>query len=420
MFALADCNNFFVSCERVFRPELARKPVIVLSNNDGCAVALSNEAKALGFKRGDPYFKIRDRALAAGAAVISGNHRLYGDMSARVMATMRALADNIEVYSIDEAFMEIGDGVGDYAGFARYMVARVKRDTGIPVSIGIAPTKTLAKIASRFAKKYPGYGGGCLIDTPDKAAKALALTPVEDVWGIGRRHLRRLKICGIDTALQLASLPIERIETMFNITGVRTWRELNGEPCIAAEHTSPAHKTITSSRSFAKELFSIEELHKAFAGFVTIAARKLRKQHEYALEVEAFVATNRFKENVPQYFNAASVKLPESSDSTPVILKSALQALMHIYRPGLGYKRAGITISRIANSPQPNLFSDTAAMEKQSRLMRAVDAINRNSATRNAVSIASMGNGLDDLTRREHSSRLYTTRLQDIIEVHAS
>lgn len=419
MVALADCNNFFVSCERVFRPELANKPVIVLSNNDGCAVALSNEAKALGFKRGDPYFKIKERAEAGGAVVFSGNHRLYGDMSARVMTTLRALSSDIEVYSVDEAFIYFPENIGDIADYARYVVAKIRRDTGIPVSIGVAPTKTLAKIASHFAKKYPGYGGACLIDTPEKAAKAMSMTDVGSVWGIGRRLVKRLRICGINTALDLAQLPQNRIEQLFNITGVRTWRELNGEPCISQELTSPQRKTITSSRSFAKELYSIEELHQAFAGFASIAARKLRKHREYALEVEAFIATNRFKELTPQYFNAAKEKLPDSTDSTSAILKAALVALQKIYRPGVGFKRAGITITRIAHSPQPNIFSDTAKMEKMSRLMHTVDSINYNLGAQNSVKIASMGDGLTELTRKEHSSRLFSTRLADIIEVHA-
>ncbi len=418
MIGLADCNNFFVSCERVFRPELAHKPVIVLSNNDGCAVALSNEAKALGFKRGDPFFKIKDRASAAGVTFFSGNHRLYGDMSARVMTTLRALSDDIEVYSIDEAFLNIHSETDDYAGLARYMAAKVRRDTGIPVSIGFAPTRTLAKIASRFAKKYPGYAGGCVIDTPEKTAKALTLTPVGDVWGIGRRLLKRLQIYGINTAMDLASLPQERIESIFNITGVRTWKELNGIPSIVPDNDSE-HKTITSSRSFAKEVYTFEELHKAFAVFATIAAKKLREQKEHALEVEAFIATNRFRDNAPLYFNSCSVTLAESSDSTSEILKAALKALKRIFRPGLGYKKAGITISRIAHSPQPHIFSDIAKMEKMSKLMLTVDAINNSLHSSYAVKIASMGNGLEEISRKDHSSRLFTTRLEDIIEVHA-
>ena len=233
MFALVDCNNFFVSCERVFRPELASRPVIVLSNNDGCAVALSNEAKALGLKRGNPYFKVKDICERHGVAVLSGNHRLYGDMSSRVMATLQALTDApLEVYSIDEAFIVIPEGVGDVADFGRYVVERVKRLTGIPTSMGIAPTKTLAKVAARFAKKYPGYKGACLIDSEEKRLKALALTEVGEVWGIGRRLSRKLTERGIDTALKLASLDENTVTRLFTVTGLRTWRELNGTPCI--------------------------------------------------------------------------------------------------------------------------------------------------------------------------------------------
>ena len=419
MIGLADCNNFFVSCERVFRPDLTKRPVIVLSNNDGCAVALSPEAKSLGFRRGDSYFKIMQHPAAETLTVFSGNHRLYGDMSSRVMSTLRSLVGKVDVYSIDEAFLEFDSSITDFADFAVYTVAKVRHDTGIPVSIGIAPTKTLAKIASRFAKKYKGYGGACVIDTPAKTQKALELTDIEDVWGIGRRLTKRLRQYGINTALDLAVLPEKSAETIFNVTGMRTWRELNGCPCISIDMMSPQRKTITSSRSFATETGDITRLRQALAGFATIAARKLRENSIYALEVETFIATNRFHQYAPQYFNSAAVTLIEPTDSTSDILKAADTALKRIYRPEFRYKKAGITITRIASALQPTLFTDLNKMSRMGRLMRAVDAINRSCHTPDTVRIASMGNGFEDMTNHRYLSRLYTTRISDIITVHA-
>lgn len=276
MIGLADCNNFFVSCERVFRPELLGRPVIVLSNNDGCAVALSNEAKQLGFKRGDPYFKIRAQADAQGVYVFSGNHRLYGDMSSRVMSTLRYFCDELEIYSIDEAFFYVADNVGSLDDFGRYVRHTVGRNIGIPVSIGFAPTKTLAKIAVRFSKKYPAYRGACVIDSAEKAEKAMSLTPVDEVWGVGRRNAPKLRRCHVDTALDLARMSLGHVSDLFGIVGVRMWRELNGEPCIDSEIVPPQRKTLTCSTSFRDDVYDEEILRNAVASYATTVARRLR------------------------------------------------------------------------------------------------------------------------------------------------
>ena len=422
MIGLADCNNFFVSCERVFQPALQGRPVIVLSNNDGCAVALSNEAKALGFKRGDPYFKIRTECDRHGVAVLSGNHRLYSDMSDRVMATLRALSSgDTEVYSVDEAFIYLDPGLGDLGEYGRYVVDTVRRHTGIPISLGIANTKTLAKVAARFAKKYAGYAGACLMDTPYKVEKALDMTPIGDVWGIGRRH--RVKLCdrGINTALQFASLEADAVRRLMGITGLRTWQELHGEAVIRQELTPPERQTLTASRSFARDIYSSEEMRQAMSAFASIVGRKLRERKLMAEELKVFLATNRFHDQAPQYFNSVSVHLPEATDYTPAIAHAAATAMESIYRDGYGYKKAGITLSRLVDTRhrQLNLFTDTETDAKRRRLMEAVDRINSASASeRDRVRIASMGDGLTDLTRREHDSRLYTTRLVDIIEVN--
>ncbi len=421
MIGLVDCNNFFVSCERVFRPELRDRPVVVLSNNDGCAVALSNEAKALGLKRGDPYFKFKAVADMHGIAILSGNHKLYGDMSRRVMNTLRWLLPDaeLEVYSIDEAFMHIPDKIGDNAGYGRYVVATVLRNTGIPVSIGISSTKTLAKIAARFAKKVNGYRGCCVIDDEEKRIRALQLTEVGDVWGIGRRFAPKLRTYGIPTAYALSVLSRQQIHTLMNIDGERTWRELNGEPCISSENTSVHKHTITSSRSFASDISDFEALRMAVCNFAAITGRKLRKEHCFASELEVWVCTNRFHENDPQYYNSASVRLGDATDDTSAIATAATEALRTVFRTGFAYKKAGLTLTKICNSDgvQLSLFADVAEIGKRHRLMRIVDSINASSASHDKIRIASAGEGLGTLTRHEHGPKLYSTRLADIIHV---
>ncbi|MDE5608231.1 MAG: Y-family DNA polymerase [Muribaculaceae bacterium] len=422
MIGLVDCNNFFVSCERVFRPELLDKPVVVLSNNDGCAVALSNEAKALGIRRGDPMFRFKAIADSNHVTVISGNHRLYHDMSQRVMMTLRSLADDIEIYSVDEAFIHFDIPPSALHEYGVSVARTVRRNTGIPVSVGIAPTKTLAKVAARFAKKYPGYKGACVIDTPEKVEKALSLTDIADVWGIGRRHSRRLRQLGIETALDFIRMPSARVRELFTVIGERTWLELNGTPCIADELTPPDKRTITSSRSFARDIHDFESLRQAICTFSTTIGRKLREQDSYALEIQVFVATNRFNERVPQYHNAATRRLQEPSADTPAIARAAISALRSIYREAYGIKKAGLTVTKLVSREgrQPSLFADGIDSARRDRLMAAIDAINSSPGRPDAVQIASVGSGLTDLTRREHTSRLFTTRLSDIIAVKAT
>jgi len=420
MTGLVDCNNFFVSCERVFRPELIGRPVIVLSNNDGCAVALSNEAKQLGFKRGDPYFKIHHLAEAAGVTVFSGNHRLYGDMSQRVMSVLRSLADDIEVYSVDEAFIDIDNSTDNLEMFGRELVRKVRRATGIPVSLGIAPTKTLAKIGARFAKKYPGYRSVCLVDTRGKARKAMALTPIEDVWGIGRRHTARLRAMNIDTALRLADLPEGAVDRIFNITGRRTWLELNGEPCIPHEQPDPDKKTIRSSRTFATEINELEPLTQAISNFAAIIGQKLRRNNAVAQELGVWIASNRFHTSERQFFDINIIQLPEPTADTSALIDAATAVLKKMWRRGYAVKRAGINISRMgdASAMQMSLFSDVEKIKRRQRLMETMDHINSSSGSRDIIKIASMGTGLDPLMRREHASRLYSTRMSDIITIN--
>ncbi len=419
MIGLVDCNNFFVSCERVFRPDLLGQPVVVLSNNDGCAVAISEEAKRLGIVRGMPYFKFRRMADSHGVVAISGNHRLYGDMSSRVMATLQSMVDDIEIYSIDEAFLNITGDTATTLDFGRELVKRVKRNTGIPVSLGLAQTKTLAKLSARFAKKYPGYCGVSMIDSDDKARKAMALTAVGDVWGIGRRYAERLNRSGIKTALQFAELSHSEVLKWFGITGVRTWRELHGTPCIERDAIDVGRQSITSSRSFATEIYEFAELREAIGEFASNVARRLRKQRGCAAALSVFIATNRFHDDSMQYFNSAKVTFPDPTDDSLAIATMASEAVRAIFRQGFGYKKAGVTITEIVPSEacQRSLFVDSAEVEKRSRLMKAIDSIN-SGVSSGYVRIASAG-GITDKTRCDNVSPNYTTSLDDIITVNA-
>jgi len=391
MFGLIDCNNFFVSCERVFNPALAGKPVVVMSNNDGCAVAMSNEAKALGITRGIPIYQVRELIKHHGVITISGNHRMYGDISSRVMATVESVVDDVEVYSIDEAFFRLPE-TDDDAGesVAREVVRRVRRWTGIPTSVGIAPTRTLAKVAAHFAKKYPAYRAVCVINTEEKRRKALSLIKLEDVWGIGRRVGRKLRQYGLETALDFADMPQETVRRILNVVGERTWRELNGEPCIEAEPTNVAHKQICTSRSFAPSLTELSDLKAAIASFVTIASRKLRRQKSFATGISVFLHTNKFRTDLPQYRNSAYRNFEEPTNDVLTLVREAEIVLESIYRPGLLYRRAGVIISDIVGERvvQFGLFTSPETRQKRTRLMRLIDTLNASPATYDKVRVA--------------------------------
>ena len=301
MFALADCNNFYASCERVFRPDLQGKPIIVLSNNDGCAVARSNEAKALGIKMGDPLFKIKDIVEKHNVAVFSGNMALYGDMSQRVRWVLQEYVPSIEVYSIDEAFLDLrGMEHIDFDAYAKEISAQCWKQTSIPVSVGIAPSKTLAKIASKLCKQYPKLKGGCYMHRPQDIEKVLKKFPIEDVWGIGRRTTPKLKAIGVMTAYDFTQLSEGTVRHMLGITGVRTWNELRGIPSIEFEDSFDTKQSICVSRSFSSEIYDISELQEQIANFASSLAEKLRRQHTVTSEILVFARTNRFKEHTTQ------------------------------------------------------------------------------------------------------------------------
>lgn len=420
MIGLIDCNNFFVSCERVFDPSLLDRPVIVLSNNDGCAVAISNEAKALGIKRGVPYYQIKSIVERNNIAILSGNLRLYGDMSSRVMATLSSIVPEIEIYSIDEAFLDMsGWELGQLPEIGRQIVERVRRNTGIPTSLGIAPTKTLAKIASHFAKKYPGYKGACVINTNAKIEKALELTDINDVWGIGRKLNKKLREYGIFTAGDFARLPFERVKRLVNITGERTWRELNGEPCIDMETIAPEKKQICTSRSFSKALTDIDSLANAVSSFTSIASRKLREQRSCAVSISVFIHTNAYRTDLEQYFKSTHIKLDEPTNDTLTLTSTAINALKSIYRKGYAYKKAGVIITEVvdAGQVQPGLFVPPEERAKRRRLMRVIDSINYSTTATDMVHTASFDPEMK-LARKDLMSGHYTTRLSDIITIN--
>ena len=417
MFGLCDCNNFFVSCERVFNPSLNGRPVVVLSNTDGCVVSRSNEAKAIGIQMGQPLYQIRDLVKRYDVAVHSSNYRLYGDMSNRVMETLKSHVPHIEIYSIDEAFLELdGYPIDGLLQMGRELSRIVKRNTGIPVSIGISHTKTLAKIASRLCKKYPKLQGACLMHRDEDIAKVLSTYPIEDIWGIGRRHSKKLHAAGVATAMQLCNKSHEWVQNMLSITGVRTWRELQGEPAIEFKHKIADKQTITVSRSFAKEIYDMEELRETLSTFASMAAEKLRQQHSVAGELQVFILTNRHREDMPQHREGKLVKFVTPTNSTLEIVKAATAMLKELYRRGYGYKKSGVTLCDIMpdNAVQKSLF-DTTDHPKHKLLMQTIDNINSTLGS-NSIKLVSQGN-IGDHINRQHLSPEYTTDWKDILVV---
>ena len=448
MIGLADCNNFYCSCERVFRPDLIGKPVVVLSNNDGCVIARSEEAKALGYKMGDPFYQVKEKLEAEGVAIFSSNYTLYGSLSNRVMSMLSHYSPHIDQYSIDESFFDVDQSMAErffqdnlkendtflnneslLHQYGAKISADVLRAVGIPISIGIAETKTLAKIGSKFAKKYKGYQGCCLIDTDERRHKALSLFPIEDVWGIGRQISRKLDYMGIRTAAQFADKKESWVRSNFNITTVRTWKELNGESCISIEEL-PQKKSICTSRSFAGEGISDKDVvEEAVANFAVRCVEKLRHQGSVCQGITVFAWTSRFNENVPEYTIHDSLTLPIATNAQDEIVGAALSILRAKYpkpmadcrsdRPGLSFrfKKAGVILWQIspAHPRQQDLF-DPIDRSKQKALMEAIDAINRKNG-HGTIRQAVQGNGCRFDLKREYMSKRFTTDIHDILKV---
>lgn len=429
-FAVVDCDNCYVSCERVFRPDLNGKPVVVLSNNDGCVVARSNEAKKMGIKAGTPYFKLAQQFPNQKIAVFSSNYELYGDLTARVMSIIAQQAPEYFRYSIDEAFVVLkGMENIDLKAWGEELYKTIRQGVGIPVSIGIAPTKTLAKMASHFAKHYAGYNHCCLIDDETKRKKALKLYPIDEVWGIGRRYAARLDNMGIKTAWDFAESSREWINATFNnVVVLRTWRELNGEDCVPNDEPAKK-KSICVSRSFPGMIGDIEQLKTYIANYAARCSEKLRRQNTVASVVGVFLSTNPFREDLGQYNNFAEVNLLTPSNSSITVVKKAMEALEKIYRPGFQYKKAGVIVLSIESGGgiQTNLLDfDAERFEKMKRLDKVLDRLNKVNGSETLILGSQQFRGKDsrgkatqfaDAIKHEFKSPNYTTRWSDIIEL---
>ena len=385
MFALVDCNNFYVSCERVFDPSLNGKPVVVLSNNDGCFIARSNEAKALGLPMGGPAFKFRETLKQHRVKVFSANFPLYGDMSSRVMETLAGLAPEIEIYSIDEAFLDMTGfkrfGFSEYGAMIRKTVTK---HTGIPVCIGMGPTKTLAKAANRLAKKEPRYNGVCVLSDEHEIQAALESLKVEDIWGIGKQWSSLLQARGIRTALDFSRASSTWIRQHLHITGARIQEELNGHSCLPLEQVRPPKQSICTSRSFGRVVTDFEELQQAVATFTGKCAAKLRKEGSVASTLTVFICTSPFNEPSKKYWGTRTVALRQPSQDTIAIIRAADQVLTAIFKAGYEYKKAGVIVGGISSATVTasplSLFPDEEAeltIDRQQKLMQVMDKINR-------------------------------------------
>lgn len=417
MIGLIDCNNFYASCERVFQPSLNGKAIVVLSNNDGCVIARSGEAKVLGIPMGEPAFKLKELIERNQVAVFSSNYVLYGDMSQRVMTTIGAFVPEMEIYSIDEAFLFLNGFENiNLNEMGSKLVRTVKKNTGIPVSLGVAPTKTLAKVANKFAKKYKGYNGVCIIDTDEKREKALKLTKIGDVWGIGRQFSKKLEYYSINTAWDFTQRTKSWVRQNMGVVGERMWLELKGTPCIVTE-SPKSKKTICTSRSFGEKLTTIEPIKEAVANFAAGCAEKLRAQRSTAAVVIVFIHTNPFATNQPQYYNQTVIQLPVSSNDSAEIINYAVRGLQSIFREGYQYKKAGVIVSEI--TPQRPLQADmfdTRDRVKHNKVMEAMDKINT-SFGRQKVKIGTQGFDRKWKLKNEKLTPCYTTNLKDIFTV---
>ena len=389
MYGIIDCDNCHVSCERVFRPDLRDKPVVVLSNNDGCVVARSNEAKKTGIKAGTPYFQLAEQFPNQKIAVFSSNNELYGELTGRVVSIIRKEAPAYFRYSIDECFVYL-DGMEhlNLKAWGEELHKKIKRNVGMPVSIGLAPNKTLAKMASHFAKKYQGYRHCCMIDTDEKRIKAMKLYPIDEVWGIGRRYAANLEALGVKTAYDFAEHNQTWVKATFNnIVIERTWRELNGEDCVPNEEMAKK-KSICTSRSINGMITDLDGLRTHVSNYAARCAEKLRQQGTVASIVGVFLKTNAFREDLPQYWNFQEMRLLTPSSSTVTIVKVANKDLQKLYRQGYHYKKAGVIVMGIGpNSPiQHDLFDTNAEQfEKMKRLDAVIDRINKVNGTETIV-----------------------------------
>ncbi|WP_233248375.1 Y-family DNA polymerase [Desulfonatronum sp. SC1] len=418
-FALLDCNNFYASCERAFNPKLRGKPIVVLSNNDGCVIARSNEAKALDIPMGAPAFTFQPLFRKHGVHVFSSNFALYGDMSRRVMDTVSRFTPDMEIYSIDEAFLRL-DRMHDHPlDLARKIRATVMQWTGIPVSIGIGPTKTLAKIANRVAKKQPEHGGSfSLVDYPGQE-RILAGIEIEDVWGIGRQYSKKLREFGIRDALQFSKLDKDWVKKRMTVNGMHTLLELQGIPCIPLEQTVATPKSIVCSRTFAKAVTDKDKLAELISGYAARTAERLRGQKCVAGQLQVFVLTDRFRLDRPQYSNAATVSLAVPSSHTSDLIRAARRVLEQIFKPGYEYRKAGVMVFGIEKEQGRRLNLFEPSPEERARSKAVMDTMDRVNAKWGAMTmrLAAEGTGQRWVMRQARLSPRFTTDWRELPKV---
>ena len=414
MFALVDCNNFYASCERVFKPKIDQKPVIVLSNNDGCVIARSNESKALGIKMGEPAFKLKNLIDKYNINIFSTNFALYGDFSKRVMNVLRSEVNQMEVYSVDEAFLDFTDYASKERGIA--LREKVKQWTGIPVSIGIASTKVLSKVANHIAKKHT-KSGVFMFDDEDLIRRALNVFPVEDLWGVGRKNAKRLKEAGIHTALQFRECDSGWIRKNMSVNGLRLKKELFGEVCYHLELKRNRKKNICTTRSFGTEVKKLSKLKEAISSHANTCAKKLRDEKSCCTSISVFINTNPYKPQAKDYNPYKIIQLDVPTNDSMEIVKTAIKALESIFRNDCIYKKAGVIVGKIVPQEQVQLsLFDRLDRGKRESINKAVDKLNTLMG-REKVKLAVQGSGRKWKIKQEKLSPCYTTRLTDILEV---
>lgn len=423
MFALVDCNNFYVSCERLFRPDLAQRPVVVLSNNDGCVVARSQEAKALGIKMGVPVFQVQTLLKAHRVVVFSSNYALYAELSQRVMSTLEQLAPAVEVYSIDEAFLDIRGiaACNDLTQWGQTVRQTIVQWVGLPVCVGIAPTKTLAKLANHAAKQYRATAGVVDLSARQRQERLMARLSVAEVWGVGRRLSTHLQALNIHTALDLAHADSKWLRRRFNVVLERTIDELNGVSCLSLEHDIPAKQQIISSRSFSRPITQYSALQEAVASYLSRAMEKLRQEQRMMRTLQVFIRTSPFRTQEPYYGNAATGRLAEPTADTRVAMKLAMQLLKSLWREGYGYAKAGVMLGDFYEHSgwQPDLLHTAEQAPQYARrsqaLMRTIDQINATQGS--SITFARQGIQQGWQMKRMRLSPHYLSRWADLPRV---
>ncbi|WP_434353563.1 Y-family DNA polymerase [Psychrobacter sp. HD31] len=426
MYALIDCNSFYASCEKLFRPDLKYKPVVVLSNNDGCVVARSKEAKALGIKMGVPYFKVEGFCKANDVSVFSSNYTLYSDLSNRVMCTLESLCPTVEIYSIDEAFLYLDDyptAMQDLEAYGQMIKQTVYKHTGIPVGVGIGKTKTLAKLANYAAKKHPATDGVCVLDNRRWINRLMQITPVGEVWGVGRRYAKTLNDMGINTVADLANMPSGLVRQKYGVVLERTQRELNGQPCLDIEPVQ-LKKQIVSSRSFSKRITNKQDLTEALCGHTAKAMAKLREQDSLCTTISVFARNSPFSKHEKFTPVSGQYTFNEATNNTTEMIKAVRLVIDNMYQDKVNYAKAGVMLSGIVQEDevQPDLFSfaglNPIKKAKDDAIMQLMDKLNTNNSHQLFIASEGVRNKQEWLMNRQYLSPCYTTRVSDLVCVN--